>query len=117
MMFRNFDDSGPPGHKPRFEPGTLVWHRRYNYRAVVVALDSSCQAPSNWYASNTTQPDQDQPWYHLLVHGSAQTTYAAEQNLEEDLSGQAVEHPLVKYFFKSFKDGKYDRNDELWPSW
>lgn len=56
-------------HPPRtvFEPGQLVRHRRYGYRGVVVDRDEFCEADDEWYSKNQTQPDRDQPWYHVLV--------------------------------------------------
>ena len=82
----------------------------------MVALDLECQADEDWYRSNRTQPDRDQPWYHVLVHGSSQTTYAAQTSLMPDPTGEEVLHPLVPHFFRSFVDGYYVRNDRPWPS-
>lgn len=103
--------------KPRFAPGQLVRHRRYGYRGVVVAVDPRCQADPEWYMSNRTQPDQNQPWYHVLVHGTATTTYAAESNLREDSAGEPVDHPLVSQYFDGFSHGKHVRNDLPWKGW
>jgi heat shock protein HspQ len=105
--------SRPP--RPVFEPGQLVRHRRYGYRGVIVDRDEFCRADDQWYAKNQTQPDRDQPWYHVLVHGSMSCTYAASDNLVADSSEQPIEHPLVGCFFSEFKDGVYTRNDEPWP--
>ena len=102
---------------PWYAPGDLVVHSRYGYRGVVVAVDPRCRAGASWYQSNRTQPDQNQPWYHVLVHGSAQTTYAAQSNLQPDQSGGAIDHPLVAEFFSSFADGQYHRNEQTWPGW
>ena len=104
-----------PPPRPIFEPGQLVQHRRYGYRGVVVGRDESCQADAAWYANNQTQPDRDQPWYHVLVHGSLTCTYAAAENLMADLSGRPIDHPMVPHFFSEFVDGHYVRNDEPWP--
>ena len=100
-----------------FEPGTLVRHRRFGYRGVVVHADDSCQADDQWYSSNQTQPDRNQPWYHVLVHGTPSCTYAASENLDEDLSGLPIEHPLLSQFFTALKNGVYVRNDRPWPNW
>jgi len=99
---------------PRFHPGQLVKHRRYGYRGVVVAVDSSCHASDEWYQRNKTQPLRAQPWYHVLVDGGELTTYAAETSLEEDRSGRPVEHPLVPAFFSDFTAGGYVRNNRPW---
>ena len=100
---------------PRFQPGQLVRHRRYGYRGVVVSLDLSCQAPDDWYASNQTQPERNQPWYHVLVDATQTITYAAQTSLAEDTSGQPVDHPLIGAFFSAFTGQSYVRNDRPWP--
>ena len=61
-----------------------------------------------------TQPDRNQPWYHVLVHDATHMTYAAQTSLQADTSDDEVNHPLVQYFF-SFEDGSYVRNDQPWP--
>ena len=104
-----------PDHGAQFEPGQLVRHRRYGYRGVVVSVDGRCRADPTWYMSNRTQPDRAQPWYHVLVDGSDSSTYAAEENLAEDTSGQPVEHALLPVFFSGREEGRYVRNDEPWP--
>lgn len=103
------------GRRPKFERGQLVRHRRYGYRGVVVGLDFECLADEQWYLSNKTQPDRSQPWYHVLVHDTDGTTYAAQESLEADTSGRPVAHPLVERFFDEFADGRYIRNDRPWP--
>ena len=103
----------PP--QPVFELGQLVRHRRYGYRGVVVERDEFCQADDEWYSRNQTQPDRDQPWYHVLVNGSSTCTYAASENLVDDSSGLLIEHPLLSHFFSEFKNGTYVRNDLPWP--
>jgi len=105
--------NSPP--KPVFQPGQLVQHRRYGYRGVVVHRDESCQAEEQWYLNNQTQPNRNQPWYHVLVDGSMTCTYAAAENLRVDSSLEPISHPLLKHFFSGFQDGRYVRNDELWP--
>ncbi len=107
----------PVGVEPRFEPGQLVRHSRYDYRGVVVGFDPTCQADDAWYLSNRSQPDRSQPWYHVLVHGSNQITYAAQTSLLEDDSGEQVSHPLISHFFTEFQNGRYIRNHCPWPGW
>lgn len=101
---------------PKFELGQLVCHKRYGYRGVVVECDLQCKADEQWYQSNRTQPGKSQPWYHVLVDATDRTTYAAEENLQADLSGEPVGHPLVVQFFSDFVDSRYIRNDQHWPS-
>ncbi len=100
-----------------FQPGQLVRHRRYGYRGVVVERDDFCKAPEKWYQSNQTQPDRNQPWYHVLVHSTQSVTYAAQTSLVADESEEPIDHPLVDHFFDGFSDGLYARNDRKFTSW
>jgi len=108
IQVRRFD--APRSGDARFAPGELVFHRRYRYRGVVVDSDPVCQAAEDWYQSNQTQPDRDQPWYHVLVDGSAHTTYVAESNLMPDPTAEPITHPLVDEYFDGFQEGHYLRN-------
>ena len=115
MLNRSFPLNHRAETKPRFQPGQLVRHKRYGYRGVVVELDLLCKADDNWYSSNKTQPDRNQPWYHVLVHTSGSVTYPAESSLEEDLSCEPVDHSMIEVFFKGFDGQRYLRNDAPWP--
>lgn len=103
--------------EPQFKPGQIVSHRRYGYRGVVVAHDPECRAPSKWYQTNQTQPLKQQPWYHVLVHGTATVTYAAEDNLVADEEGLPIEHPLLEVYFGDFSGSRYVRNEQTWKGW
>jgi heat shock protein HspQ len=94
----------------KFAVGTIVHHLRYGYRGVILDIDPTCAAAEEWYRSNRTQPDRDQPWYSVLVHGAAHSTYVAESNLRVDDSQEAVEHPLIDEFFCAFVNGRYQRH-------
>jgi heat shock protein HspQ len=106
-----------PGDPPLFAPGDIVRHRRYGYRGVIVDFDLVCQADEQWYRKNKSQPDRNQPWYHVLVDGSTVVTYAAQSSLIPDTAGQPVHHPIVPRFFDRFEQGRYERNTEPWPGW
>lgn len=101
--------------KALFSPGQLVKHRRYGYRGVVAAYDTKCMATAAWYGRNRSQPERQQPWYHVLVHESDATTYAAQASLLADPSDEEVRHPLLMHFFSAFEDGVYLRNETEWP--
>jgi len=101
--------------KTRFQSGQVIRHKRYGYRGVIVSSDAYCQATDSWYYGNQTQPDPQQPWYHVLMHGADQVTYVAQINLMQDDSNEKVDHPLLSYFFTQTADGKYIRNDNEWP--
>ena len=97
-------------------PGTLVRHRRYEYRGVIVSVDPECLADDVWYYSNNTQPEKQKPWYHVLVDNTAQTTYTAHSSIEEDPAAAPISHPLTSMFFERFEKNRYIRNDRPWPN-
>ena len=103
------------GRQPKYERGQIVRHKRYGYRGVIVDFDLECRANEQWYQSNQTHPDRSQPWYYVLVHDMDGPTYAAQENLQEDLSGRPIEHPAIAQFFSGFVDGRHIRNDQPWP--
>ncbi len=105
----------PLAPEVRFSVGQLVRHLRYGYRGVVVHCDPFCQASEAWYQANQTQPERNQPWYHVLVDGASTVTYAAQTSLEADDSEQPVEHPLVDPFFSEFAGEHYVRHERPWP--
>ncbi len=111
----SFNGDDRPKTMPRFALGQIVRHKRYGYRGVVVAFDSHCKAPPDWYMANNTQPARDQAWYHVLVDGSSGCTYPAEENLRPDNELSDVRHPLLAMFFSGFEDGRYVRNGREWP--
>lgn len=100
-----------------YQCGQVVRHKGYGYRGVIVAVDSFCRAPEDWYRSNITQPRKDQPWYHVLVSESGAVTYPAESNLIPDETLEPVEHPLVWQYFNCFHEGGYQRNERTWGEW
>ena len=103
-------------NSPKFSKGEVIEHQMYGYRGVIVDYDNTCQAPEHWYHSNQTQPNRNQPWYHVLVDGNQQVTYVAECNLTLDQSGQPVVHGMLNLFFSGYDErkNKYLRNDVPW---
>jgi heat shock protein HspQ len=102
------------GGEGDFGAGDVVEHQRYGYRGVVVAWTAAFEGSAEWYEKNLTQPAKDQPWYHVLVDGSASVTYAAESSLELDHSGREVAHPLLEMFFSGMEGRRYVRNEIPW---
>jgi len=94
--------------RTKFTVGQLVHHKLFDYRGVIVDLDRDFQGSEEWYdAVARTRPPKDKPWYHVLVHGQAHSTYVAERNLEPDDSVEPVDHPMIDQFFTRFEDGVY----------
>ena len=95
-------------HSAKFDVGQLIHHRLFDYRGVVFDVDAQFEGTDEWYEKVAqSKPPRDQPWYHVLVDGSSHTTYVAERNLEEDSTGEAVDHPLVDQIFMGLEDGQY----------
>jgi heat shock protein HspQ len=94
--------------KAKFFPGQIVHHKRFDYRGVIIDVDPVFQGSEEWYEQVArSRPPKDEPWYHVLVHDNPIETYVAERNLEEDLSGQEINHPYVQQFFSELQNGKY----------
>jgi len=97
----------------KFSIGQLVTHKLFNYRGVIVDVDPVFQGTAKWYENVAlSRPPKNKPWYRVLIHNACHETYVAERNLDNDASGEPVNHPLVDSCFDSFKDGHYviDRN-------
>jgi heat shock protein HspQ len=88
--------------------GDVIRHRLFDYRGLVVDVDAEFSLTDEWYETVArTRPPKDEPWYHVLVHGSTHVTYVAERNLETDNSGAPIFHPLVEEYFSGREDGRY----------
>ena len=95
----------------KFTIGQLIHHRHFDYRGVVYDVDATFQGSNDWYEQMAkSKPPKDQPWYHVLVHQSWQTTYVSERNLEEDTTEAPILHPLTEQFFTGFENGRYLQN-------
>jgi len=103
-----------PAFQTKYLPGQIVHHLRYNYRGVIVHVDPICNAGDNWYESNLTQPNRDQPWYYVLVDQRTHCTYVAEENLELELPGEPIQHPYMDDYFGKFDGKSYTRNEVPW---
>ena len=98
----------------KFSVGEIIHHRRFDYRGVIVDVDPTFQLSEEWYEQMaTSRPPKDQPWYHVLVHGSTHGTYVAERNLEPDDIGEPITHPLIGHYFGEFLNGRYTTSRNL----
>jgi heat shock protein HspQ len=93
---------------PKFSVGQLIHHKRFDYRGVIYQVDATFQGTEEWYSQMAiTGPPQNQAWYHVLVDEASHSTYVAERNLEEDLEGSPIDHPLIWEYFSKFEDCRY----------
>ena len=100
--------------KVKFSVGELVHHKLFDYRGVIVDVDQNFQATDEWYETVAkSRPPKDKPWYHVLVHGSASSTYVAERHLEPDTNSAPITHPMLEHFFSKFDNGKYVSNEPV----
>ena len=94
--------------RAKFYVGQLVYHKRLDYRGVVVDVDPQFQGDDEWYeVMARSRPPKDKPWYHVLVHNVEHSTYVAERNLEPDDSSEPIRHPSVEEYFTELRDGEY----------
>ena len=97
--------------KPLFFIGQLVHHTKFDYRGVIIDVDAGFEGSEEWYQQVAlSRPPKDRPWYHVLVHNSDRFTYVAERHLEQDNSGEPVNHPAVELYFDGFETGVYHLN-------
>lgn len=98
----------------KFEIGQVIYHKLFDYKGVVFGADRAFKGSASWYEQVArSRPPKDRPWYRVLVHGSAQTTYVAERNLEVAQGTHAIEHPLMPLLFDDLEGSIYTRT----PSW
>lgn len=94
----------------KFGIGQIIRHRLFGYRGVIFDVDQRFLGTDEWYEYMAkTRPPKDEPWYHVLVDGTAQQTYVAERNLDPDQSGEPIEHPLMDSLFAGVGNGFYIR--------
>ena len=92
----------------RYTVGQLVHHKLFDYRGVIIDVDPNFQRDEDWYILMArSHPPKDQPWYHVLVDDTDYTTYVAEQNLEEDITGIPITHPELTKYFTEMTHGSY----------
>ena len=98
----------------KFSVGDIIHHRLFGYRGVIIDVDQDFQLSERWYEQVAkSRPPKDKPWYSVLVDGSVNSTYVAEQNLEADIMLVAINHPLLDQYFSTLDKGRYVRNRAL----
>lgn len=101
-------------NQAQFAIGECVSHQLMNYRGVIVDVDPQFQHNEKRLKELAkTLKNKDQPWYHVLVHGTNQVTYVAEPHLRHDSSEEEIEHPVVDLLFTRDEQGHYQRRLSL----
>lgn len=95
-------------HQAHFQIGQVVEHKLFGYLGVIFDVDPEFSSSDEWYEQVArSRPPKDKPWYHVLVDGSAHTTYVAQQNLDSTDTPHPIHHPLTDHFFTTFDGERY----------
>ena len=95
---------------PIFKSGQIINHKLFNYRGVILKVDSTFSSTDEWYEMMAqSKPPKNMPWYHVLVHNNNHTTYVAERNLELEESNRNIVHPLLAFYFTNIEQGVYQK--------
>lgn len=96
----------------KYSLGEIIHHRKFDYRGVIFDIDAAFSGTEAWYETVAkSKPPKDEPWYHVLVDNSQQSTYVAERNIEATDSASPINHPLINHYFINFVDGHYFHNN------
>ena len=98
--------------RAKYHLGQVVRHKKHPFRGVIFDVDPEFANTEEWYEAipEEARPVKDQPYYHLLAENdqSYYVAYVSEQNLLEDHSGEAVDHPQLGEFFGTFHGTFYE---------
>lgn len=98
----------------KFTIGQVIHHKKFDYRGVILDVDPVYTGTDEWYKKvAVSRPPKDKPWYYVLVEGSDQQRYVAERHLEQDHTGEPVNHPMVEKLFSEFDNGMYTNKDTM----
>lgn len=94
----------------KYAVGQLIHHTLFDYRGVIVDVDPQFRVGAEMKAEEkrpTFSTEDIQPWYHVLVDGTANRAYVSEKNLEPDNEGGPIDHPDVIDYFDNLGDRGY----------
>ncbi|NQZ83544.1 MAG: heat shock protein HspQ [Colwellia sp.] len=92
----------------QFYIGQIIYHKRFDYRGVIVGIDAVFSHSENWYESMaSSRPPKDKPWYNILVDQSLQSTYVAERNLLPNKDNRQINHPFLGDYFDKYDGQRY----------
>jgi len=119
----NNDLKSSDGHNGiNFHVGQVVYHKRYEYKGVIVGWDPACYQSFEWIlAMHHIQRKelidpmsfisiQATPHYHVLVdtryRGNNQITYCMQSNLELTETPEKIRHNLLDHYFVEYDEEK-----------
>lgn len=90
----------------KFAPSMTVRHAKLGYLGVIFDVDATFSRSDEWYElMESSEPDRNQPWYHILVDGEDHTTYVCEAHLLREEEVYFIDHPLFSSLFTSNSRG------------
>ena len=96
---------------PHYKIGQLIHHKLFNYRGVIFKVNDCFQLTDTWYDNVAkSKPPKENPWYSVLVHNQAHTTYVAERHIIPDNSDIEIIHPMIPIYFTTVKNGLYAKS-------
>jgi heat shock protein HspQ len=99
--------------KAHFNIGQIIQHKLFDYRGVVIDVDSNFEGSEDWYnAATTSKPPKEDPWYHILVDDSYSRTYVAQRNLKPDINLKPIQHPNISDHFQGLTIKGYMLHDK-----
>eukprot|EP01024_Parvocaulis_polyphysoides_P049421 TRINITY_DN47864_c0_g1_i1.p2 TRINITY_DN47864_c0_g1~~TRINITY_DN47864_c0_g1_i1.p2 ORF type:complete len:202 (+),score=31.92 TRINITY_DN47864_c0_g1_i1:97-702(+) len=103
-----------------FSIGTVLLHKRYEYRGVIFGYDSVCKGSEEWIqvmGVDKLPLGRNQPFYHVLVdvrdRPGGQSTYVAQENIIPAQNATEIQHPLINELFREFDGQKYVAGNKL----
>ena len=98
-------------NKAKFQIGSIVKHKYFDFRGVIFDVDPEFNNTEEWYQSipAAIRPKKNQPFYHLFAENGQifYIAYVSEQNLLDDATEELPKHPEIKNLFSHFEDGKF----------
>ncbi len=92
----------------KFAVGQIVKHLKFGYRGVIFQVDAAFELSEEWYeAVARSRPPKNAPWHHVLVDGTAHSTYVAEQHLALSKNCSQVDHLLLGRYFERYDGRRY----------
>ena len=67
--YKDPERQGIPDEVSLYNVGQKVVYVHEGCRGIIVDYDLYCTA-TDGFASDDVRPDRNQPWYHVLIHGS-----------------------------------------------
>eukprot|EP00897_Mesotaenium_endlicherianum_P004165 jgi/Mesen1/3777/ME000205S03034 len=96
----------------KFSVGSVIRHRRFGYRGVIVGWDPTCTQPAEWITTMRVADlpsGASQPFYYVLPDDPrSPPRYIAQDNVVP-LTGEQIHSRSISLYFNSFSDklGRY----------